>query len=486
MSSTAQDFCRALLGSCDLPSKLVPPRRPRSSSGLGPATGTAEHRELLPFASDDPGQPVPPAAVTDVAARAESPSEPVGAAAGLTNRGFAARPGRLPGLGELRDPAARIACLARFAHHELQAIELFAWAILRFRELPLALRRGFLLVLEEEQAHLQLYLDRLTAHGVSLSSGLPGQPSDYLWRHTAAIAASPDPVLAFLSAVGLTFEQANLDFAGMYRDAFRAAGDVASAEVLAQVHHDEIRHVRLAVRWLARLKRPDESELAAYLRSVPFPLSPARAKGRRFDIQARRQAGLSDELIAHVAAAQPYRSAGASVPEQGAASPSASRPPSRVGEKTPEPWSGEGSSSRLWLLPNLGGEEDDRPLPKSARGFLRGLHGAWGSLFPSSLLPWLLPPGDAAALAAWQTALPGEPGRAAFSELEDLLTAEATRAQPDDPLLAWINTPGAERQAHELRRELRGPAPAIVTAVHHKGFAQVQAGALGLLPACLA
>lgn len=492
VSSTAQDFCRALLGSCDLPSKLVPPRRPRSISGSGPATGTAEHRELLPFGPDDPGLPPPPSAPTEDSARAESPSNPTRPGAAPTSLGFAVRPGRLPGLGELRDKAARIACLTRFAHHELQAIELFAWAILRFPELPLALRRGFLLVLEEEQEHLQLYLDRLTAHGVSLSSGLPGQASDYLWRHTAAIAASPDPVLAFLSAVGLTFEQANLDFAGMYRDAFRAAGDVASAEVLAQVHHDEIRHVRLAVRWLARLKRPDESELAAYLRSVPFPLSPARAKGRRFDIQARRQAGLSDELIAHVAAAQPYRSVGASVPEQGAASPSASRRPSRVGENTPEPWSGEGASSRLWLLPNLGGEEDDRPLPKSARGFLRGLHGAWGTLFPSSLAPWLLPPGDAAALAAWQTALPGEPGRAAFPELEDLLATgatspkEATSPKPDDPLLAWINTPGAERQAHELRRELRGPSPSVVTAVHHKGFAQEQAGALGLLPACLA
>ena len=74
--------CRPLPRILSRPAGLVrlaeqagPARRPRSSSGLGPATGTAEHRELLPFGPDDPGQPVPPAAaMTDVAVRAESGS----------------------------------------------------------------------------------------------------------------------------------------------------------------------------------------------------------------------------------------------------------------------------------------------------------------------------------------------------------------------------------------------------------------------------
>ena len=170
--------------------------------------------------------------------------------------------------------------------------------------------------------------------------------------------------------------------------------------------------MRLAVRWLARLKRPDESELAAYLRSVPFPLSPARAKGRRFDIQARRQAGLSDELIAHVAAAQPYRSAGASVSEKGRVP--VCEPPSIEGRrKTPEPRSGEGASSRLWLLPNLGRRRRPTAAQVGARLSARSAR-RLGIAVSIELGPWLLPPGDAAALAAWQTALPGEPGRALF------------------------------------------------------------------------
>ena len=36
---------------------------------------------------------------------------------------------RLPKLHQLEPVEARISCLARFAHHELQAVELFAWIL---------------------------------------------------------------------------------------------------------------------------------------------------------------------------------------------------------------------------------------------------------------------------------------------------------------------------------------------------------------------
>lgn len=493
---TAQEFCRALLLQGDLESKLAPPRGPVAGDARSP--GRLPLRgPLLPFAGDDgagaslPAAPARAATLAparlpdgdgereDETSRSLSPHQSAaGGSAAAPERGFAAsRSRRLPSLGALADPGARIACLSRFAHHELQAIELFAWAILRFPQLPLPLRRGFLLVLEEEQDHLRLYLDRLRAHGATLSAG----QSDYLWRHTAGIEASPDPVLAFLSAVGLTFEQANLDFAGMYRDAFLAAGDVASAEVLAQVHRDEIRHVRLAVRWLGRLKQPGESDLSAYLRAVPFPLSPARAKGRRFDLLARRQAGLSDEFIAHIAAAQPYRSPGLTAAGAGGAEADAAtfdRDPAAASLGNAE--ESVSDPSRLWLLPNLGGEEEDQPLPKSARGFLRGLHGAWAALFPSSGAPWLLPPGDAAALAAWTSVLPADPAQAALPQLGTLWPSG------ESPLISWINTPGAEAQAATLRRQLLGPSAALVQVIHHKGFAQQQAAELGLQPSSLA
>jgi len=207
--------------------------------------------------------------------------------------------GPLPRPGELTDPKARAKCLARFAHHELMAVELFAWALLRWPDIPAALRRGFLRALEEEQVHCRLYLDRLGEVGAELSD-FPH--SDYFWKHVPAIAASPHGPRAFLCAMGLTFEQANLDFTLLYRDAFRRAGDEDSALVCQRVHDEEIDHVGLAARWNLRLDpgAAAAGEIDAYVEAVPFPLSAARAKGKHFSSTSRRLAGLSPAFIEYV------------------------------------------------------------------------------------------------------------------------------------------------------------------------------------------
>lgn len=199
----------------------------------------------------------------------------------------------LPRPGALRDPRARALCLARFAHHELQAVELFAWALLRWPSWPGLLRAGLFGILADEQRHARGYLDRLRALGYAFADFAPH--SDYFWKHRPAFAEPG----AYLAAMGLTLEQANLDFTLVYRDAFREAGDEASAALCQTVHDDEIGHVRFASRALAEL-RPDLDEIARYEESVPFPLGAARAKGRRFDPGARKRAGLGDAFIEHV------------------------------------------------------------------------------------------------------------------------------------------------------------------------------------------
>ncbi len=219
---------------------------------------------------------------------------------------------RLPRPGLLREPAHRMHCLSRFAHHELQAVEYFAWALVRWPGLPAELRRGLLSALADEQRHCRLYLDRLEAHGGDFETD---DHSDYFWRQAPAIIASPAGPRAFLAAMGLTLEQANLDFTLTYRDGFARAGDSESAAVCQAVHDDEVAHVALAARWIGRLARPgrettgarraepvsDEgSDLEDYLEAVPFPMGPARAKGRRFEVAPRRRAGLSEALIEHV------------------------------------------------------------------------------------------------------------------------------------------------------------------------------------------
>jgi uncharacterized ferritin-like protein (DUF455 family) len=264
------EFCRSILESGDLATKLTPP--------------TAGAFEPCQPPTDDRGVPMRPA------------RDPA-----LSMRGQVER---LPRPGALGDPKARAECLARFAHHELMAVEMFAWAILRWPDLPHRVQRGLLGILADEQTHCRLYLARLDAHGSDLGAHVL---SDYFWKHARAIADSPAGPAAFFAAMGLTFEQGNLDFSPLYRDAFREAGDEASAKVCERVHREEIEHVRFAARELPGLA-PDgdagATDIELYERCVPFPLSASRAKGKRFDAAARREAGLSPEFIEYVRGAR--------------------------------------------------------------------------------------------------------------------------------------------------------------------------------------
>jgi uncharacterized ferritin-like protein (DUF455 family) len=278
---TLREFCLRLLERGDLASKLAPPHR---------ADGA-------PLCDDAPGPAI------DIERPARDPQLAMGPGAGA-----------LPRPGELQSPRARAACLARFAHHELMAAELFAWALLRWPALPAPLRRAFAGALADEQRHCRLYLERLEAHGSNLAEHAL---SDYFWQHVPALRASPEGPSAFLCAMGLTLEQANLDHSLLYRDAFRRAGDEASARVCQEVHDDEVRHVGLAAFWLARLGEPGTSEVERFDRAVPYPLSAARAKGRRFDVGARRRAGLSEEFIAHVQTARSSQQARPGRPRPG-------------------------------------------------------------------------------------------------------------------------------------------------------------------------
>ena len=146
-----------------------------------------------------------------------------------------------------------------------------------------------------------MYLERVTVLGARFEDFAPH--SGYFWRHEPTFDAAPAGPAAFLAAMGLTLEQANLDFAARQRDAFRQAGDPESADVLATVQADEVRHVAFAARWLRELA-PGDDDVARYRGAVPFPFSAARAKGRPFDTEARRAAGLEPDFVEYVRAAR--------------------------------------------------------------------------------------------------------------------------------------------------------------------------------------
>jgi uncharacterized ferritin-like protein (DUF455 family) len=261
-----RDFALQVLTAEDLETKLAPPPVPVEAL-TDPASGR-------PFRAAGPGRP-PELRLPSVRERV-----------------------KIPALDGMADPAQRPRILHGLANHELQAAELFAWALLAFPDAPPPFRRGLAAILAEEQRHTRMYRARLEASG----SGLGDYPvHGYFWSKASAIGSPLD----FVCAMSLTFENANLDHTVDYAAAARAAGEERTAAVLDQVHRDEIEHVRFGWRWLQLLKGEGESAWQAYERSLTWPLRPARAKGRRFHPEGRQAAGLDPEFIQRLRESRP-------------------------------------------------------------------------------------------------------------------------------------------------------------------------------------
>ncbi len=202
----------------------------------------------------------------------------------------AAHDAKVPSIGGMHDIRQRIRILHAFANHELQATELFAWALLAFPEAPGEFRRGLLAILEDEQRHTRMYIARLSAWDVQLGA-FP--VTGYFWNKVGTLT-SP---LRFICAMSLTFENANLDHTLDYAVAADRLGDEKTAALLRQVHRDEIEHVRFGWQWLQRFKRRAATAWEAYCENVTWPLRPALARGSNFYPQSREAAGLDAETI---------------------------------------------------------------------------------------------------------------------------------------------------------------------------------------------
>ncbi len=349
----------------------------------------------------------------------------------------------LPPRGRLLTEAAQIVCLQRFAHHELLAVELFAWALLTWPDMPSLLRRSMLATLADEQRHLGMYLGRLTAHDSHLGEA---PLSDYLWRHVPALRDHPAGPASFLAAMGLTFEQANLDFTLAYGEGFRAGGDDDTVSVLARVHHDEIGHVRMAWRWLRRLRGQNTDPVAIYEECVPLPLGAGRAKGHPFDTVSRRSAGLPEELIEHV------RRAGGG-----------------PGRKKARWCERQSNGALLWA--NLGAEDEALEVPAQARAAANRVAGLW-----------LLLHGSASKLAG--------PGR---EEWQPPRWPETLGPCPDGPVwdwledkgrvVAWLPTERARRDVTDADLPWAGAAPDPL--LGDKGWIARHTRRAGLLPESL-
>lgn len=208
---------------------------------------------------------------------------------------------KFPSLNQLQSGQSRIIgqALHFFANHELLAIEMGAAALLLYphdNQEEKNFKKGLLSTLKDEQKHLALYLHRMKHLGVELGD----YPLNGFFWEKMSLLKRPEQYLAVMA---LTFESANLDFARYYASVFRNIGDLPTAATLETVYEDEIRHVSLGRKWLNAWK--GEKDLWDYFTGLlPFPLTPARAKGIHYFPPSRLAAGLPPSFVDHLGAYQ--------------------------------------------------------------------------------------------------------------------------------------------------------------------------------------
>jgi uncharacterized ferritin-like protein (DUF455 family) len=197
--------------------------------------------------------------------------------------------------GNFHEKKRTAMALNAFANHELLAVEIMAFALVLFEhntEEEVRFKKGILSSLKDEQKHFRLYANRMKQLGYEFGDF---HLNDFFWKHMKDMKTPSE----YLSMMALTFEAANLDFSFHYEKIFRELGDTKTADVLKVVYEDEISHVGFGVNYLNRW-REDESLWNYYLKNLPFPLSPARAKGKNFIEESRIRAKMDSEFISHV------------------------------------------------------------------------------------------------------------------------------------------------------------------------------------------
>lgn len=154
-----------------------------------------------------------------------------------------ARPGEMP--KRSTGPKGKLALVHSLAHIELNAIDL-AWDILaRFADqnLPRDFFDDWVDVAYEEAEHYRDLADRLTQLGMTYGD-LPAH--DGLWE---ACQITADDLLARLALIPMTLEARGLDTTPQTSIKLRGNGDDDTARILDTIFTDEIKHLKIGVRW---------------------------------------------------------------------------------------------------------------------------------------------------------------------------------------------------------------------------------------------
>jgi uncharacterized ferritin-like protein (DUF455 family) len=182
----------------------------------------------------------------------------------------------------------RVALLHSLAHIELSAVDMTWDLVGRFvrAPVPTAFFDDWVQVGLEEAKHFELLDKRLRALGAAYGD----HPAhDGLWQ---AAQATKDCLLARVAIVPLVLEARGLDVGPPMQASLEAAGDLASAAILAIIYRDEKRHVAFGAKWFRFLcerekLQPEPTFHRLVRQHFRGPIKPP------FNDKARAEAGLT-------------------------------------------------------------------------------------------------------------------------------------------------------------------------------------------------
>jgi uncharacterized ferritin-like protein (DUF455 family) len=151
--------------------------------------------------------------------------------------------------------------LHRHMSNEITSLDIAAQCLVDYPDAPWGLRMELARQCWDEARHVALLHRRLCEKG-----GYKGEfpVSAFEWSVTCAIPDLPGR----LASQNRTFEAGAMDVVGGNIDAWRAAGDPQTAEVLEGILADEIQHVRFANRWIKHYVDQDKRTLLKVVMAV--------------------------------------------------------------------------------------------------------------------------------------------------------------------------------------------------------------------------
>jgi uncharacterized ferritin-like protein (DUF455 family) len=196
----------------------------------------------------------------------------------------------------LAAPSGRARALHTFFHHELQAAELMAWAVLAFPRTPREFRAGLVRIALDEIRHMHLYAKQIVRLGFGIGEF---SVRDWFWDRVPHCADAA----SFVATMGLGVESANLEHTASFAARFRAVGDEEGARTQELIGREEIGHVRFGARWFEAFRSGLDFE--TWRLALPSPLSPMLMRGRPLHREARRSAGQPEQFLDELEAWQP-------------------------------------------------------------------------------------------------------------------------------------------------------------------------------------